>query len=141
MKIRLTQTHKPLSVFSYSSLTDIVLLLLIFFLLTSSFIATEGLPVVLPKAEHAQSSDRRDVTVTLYRDGRMYVNETPATDSSLRDVLANALTEPSGQTIILSSDKEVPVARAVRVMDVSRGLGAYRFFISTSPPVSDDEIP
>ena len=70
MKIQLSQENKPLTIFSYSSLTDIVLLLLIFFLLTSSFIITEGIQVTLPEAKHTTASEQEQIVVALLNDGK-----------------------------------------------------------------------
>ncbi|MBL0175245.1 MAG: biopolymer transporter ExbD [Ignavibacteria bacterium] len=132
MRIRLTPSHQLLSAFSYSSLTDIVLLLLIFFLLTSSFIATKGLTVTLPSAENVKSTDQQQVRVTLHRDGRMEINDAATTPATLRADLHRAVTDSSRQVIVLSSDKDVPFERAVLVMDEARAIGATRFFISTT---------
>ncbi|MBI5648513.1 MAG: biopolymer transporter ExbD [Ignavibacteriae bacterium] len=131
MRIRLPQTHTTLSAFSYSSLTDIVLLLLIFFLLTSSFIATKSLTVKLPDARNAQATEQGTVTVTLEKSGRILINDTETTAEAFAGQLRALLTEPAKQTIVLAADKEVPFQNAVRIMDEARGLGVARFFIST----------
>ena len=131
MRIKLPQTHKVLSVFSYSSLTDIVLLLLIFFLLTSSFIATKGLAVRLPEAKNAKTVELGTVTVSLLADGRVLVNDAPCSMDALPVEMKKLITDPTKQTVVLSADKEVPFQRAVRVMDDARGLGVARFFITT----------
>ncbi len=139
MKIRLVQTHRVIPLFSYSSLTDIVLLLLVFFLLTSSFIATRGITVKLPEAENVRNVERNHITVTLLRDGRILIDDVPSAVETLNEDLGKALTAPAEQVIVLSSDKEVPLERAVRVLDVSRGLGASRFFISTASKDEADD--
>lgn len=138
MKIQLTQDNKPLSIFSYSSLTDIVLLLLIFFLLTSSFIVTEGLKVTLPEAENAATAEEEQLVIALLNDGRIFLNnvETPA--AQFRAALQEKLVDPATQVIVLSSDADVPLQRAVFVMDEAKGLGATRFFISTAQKENDD---
>lgn len=138
MKIQLTQDNKPLTIFSYSSLTDIVLLLLVFFLLTSSFIITEGINVTLPEAENTTATEQEQLVIALLNDGRIYLNniEVPAAD--FRAALQEKLVEPEKQVIVLSSDADVPLQRAVFVMDEAKGLGATRFFISTTQKENDD---
>ena len=131
MRIKLPQTHAVLSVFSYSSLTDIVLLLLIFFLLTSSFIATKGLTVKLPEAANAKTTDPGIVTVTLHRDGSIDVNGALSSIDSLRGDLGRMLPDPEKQVVVLQADKDVPFDRAVRVMDEARGLGVASWHIAT----------
>jgi biopolymer transport protein ExbD len=138
MKIRLTQDNKLLDSFSYSSLTDIVLLLLVFFLLTSSFIITEGIKVTLPEAEHATVTDQDQLVVALLNDGRMFLNNVEVPPGAFPQALQQKLTDPAKQVIVLSSDADVPLERAVYVMDEAKGLGATRFFISTTQKEGDD---
>ena len=139
MKIKLTQSNTMLSAFSYSSLTDIVMLLLIFFLLTSSFIATKGLKVNLPEATNVNVSDQKNVTINLFKDGRILVNDIAVEPQALRRLLQQQVTEPDKQVIILSSDREVPLSQAVFVMDEAKGIGASKFFISTAPKERGDD--
>lgn len=138
MKIQLTQDNKPLSIFSYSSLTDIVLLLLIFFLLTSSFIITEGIKVTLPEARNTTASEQEQIVVALLNDGRLFLNNEEIAPESFRAALEDRLTDPEKQVIILSSDRDVPLDRAVFVMDEAKGIGATRFFISTRMKEDND---
>lgn len=133
MKLSLGTSLKPLTVFSYSSLTDIVLLLLIFFLLTSSFIATEGLKVNLPQAEHGTPAERSTINVTLTAEGEIMINDATVAEDAVASTLAGLVTDPATQTVVLSSDRTVPLERAVMVMDAAKGAGATRFFISTFP--------
>lgn len=138
MRIDLKTSHKELSAFSYSSLTDIVLLLLIFFLLTSSFMVTEGLKVNLPSATYTTTTDQKQVTVSLLEDGRMLVDGAETKDADLAGMLRARVTDPAQQVVVLSSDRAVPLERAVFVLDQARGIGASRFFISTFPAKDRD---
>ena len=138
MKIQLTQDNKPLTIFSYSSLTDIVLLLLVFFLLTSSFIITEGINVTLPEAENTTATEQEQLIIALLNDGRIYLNNEEVAAQDFRTALRERLTAPEKQVIVLSSDADVPLQRAVFVMDEAKGLGATRFFISTTQKEADD---
>ncbi len=140
MKIQLSQDNKPLTIFSYSSLTDIVLLLLVFFLLTSSFIITEGIQVTLPEAKNTTASEQEQIIVALLNDGRMFLNNEEISPANFRTALEERLTEPEKQVVILSSDRDVPLERAVFVMDEAKGIGASRFFISTRMPEDDDNL-
>ncbi len=138
MKIQLSQDNKPLTIFSYSSLTDIVLLLLGFFLLTSSFIITEGIKVTLPEAENSSTSEQEQLVVALLNDGRIFLNNVEIPAEGFQGALKELLTNPEKQVIVLSSDADVPLERAVYVMDEAKGLGATRFFISTTRKATDD---
>lgn len=138
MNIQINQENKPLTIFSYSSLTDIVLLLLVFFLLTSSFIITEGIKVTLPEAQNTTASEQEQIIVALLNDGRMFINNEETTAEEFGTVLKERLTDPENQVIILSSDRDVPLEQAVFVMDEAKGAGASKFFISTQMKEDDD---
>lgn len=114
---------KPLSLFSQSSLTDIVLLLLIFFLLTSSFVTNFGIKVTVPKAETGAQTEQQFIGVTITKDGKFYVNEQLVS----RGRLAGAIREersknPGNSTLVLRADKDAIVDNAVRVMNIAKAL-------------------
>jgi biopolymer transport protein ExbD len=132
MKISITPQNKTLSSFSYSSLTDIVLLLLVFFLLTSSFIVNEGLKVILPEAVNAQTVEEKQIIVNLLEDGRTFLNGDEIAIEDLQLLLKDLLIDPETQVVVLASDKAVPLDRAVFVLDQAKGIGALRFLISTT---------
>ncbi|SMO51699.1 ExbD/TolR family protein [Gracilimonas mengyeensis] len=112
----------PLSLFSQSSLTDIVLLLLIFFLLTSSFVTNFGIRVEVPRAESSAATDTQFISVAVTKEGEFYVDG----DLTARGALASAIRQarnnkPDG-TVVLRADKDAKVDDAVRVMNVSKAL-------------------
>ena len=80
--------RKALTAFSLASLTDIVLLLLIFFLLTSSFVTQNGLRVELPDVASAAPLEQEYVAVTIEPDGTFFVDEREVTADSLTAAVA-----------------------------------------------------
>ena len=72
MPLDFSSGRKPLSVFSLAGLTDIVLLLLIFFMLTSSFVTQYGLQVTLPRVNATAPLEQQYVAVTITEDGRFF---------------------------------------------------------------------
>lgn len=126
----LQSKHKVDAAFSMSSMTDIIFLLLIFFMLTSSFITPSGLPVNLPSSE---SSDiiMQEVTVTVTKDLRFSVNDRVVTREELKGELTALLKEKKGQ-VVLHIDKEVPVEYLVEIGGIAAGLEA-NVSIATKP--------
>jgi biopolymer transport protein ExbD len=114
--------NKVESSFSMSSMTDIIFLLLIFFMLTSSFITPSGLPVNLPSSE---TSDivMQEVTVTITKDLRYSVNDRVVTRDQVKPELAALLQGKKGQ-VVLHIDKEVPVEYLVEIGGIAAGLEA-----------------
>jgi biopolymer transport protein ExbD len=122
--------NKVDAAFSMSSMTDIIFLLLIFFMLTSSFITPSGLPVNLPSSE---SSDiiMQEVTVTVTKDLRFSVNDRLVIRDQLKPELTTLLEGKKGQ-VVLHIDKEVPVEYLVEIGGIAAGLGA-NVSIATKP--------
>ena len=118
----LQQKNKVDASFSMSSMTDIIFLLLIFFMLTSSFITPSGLSVNLPSSE---TSDivMQEVTVSVTKDLQFSVNDQLVTRDQLKSVLTPLLEGKKGQ-VVLHLDKEVPVEYLVEIGGIAAGLGA-----------------
>ena len=118
----LHQKNKVDASFSMSSMTDIIFLLLIFFMLTSSFITPSGLSVNLPSSE---TSDivMQEVTVSVTKDLQFSVNDQLVTRDQLKSVLTPLLEGKKGQ-VVLHLDKEVPVEYLVEIGGIAAGLGA-----------------
>lgn len=87
MPLDFTTGRKPIVEFSLASLTDMVLLLLIFFLLTSSFTVQRAVQVSLPQVSAAAPLEQQYVSVTLTADGRLYVDDAETEPDALVSVL------------------------------------------------------
>ncbi|MEM9857146.1 MAG: biopolymer transporter ExbD [Bacteroidota bacterium] len=114
--------HKIEPMFSMSSMTDIVFLLLIFFMLTSSFITPSGLPVNLPTSK-ASTVEMQKVSVTITEDLDYYVNDKKVTRGSLEGELRSKLVESEG-VVALHIDKAVPSEHLVYVAGIATALEA-----------------
>ena len=116
--------------FSMSSMTDIIFLLLIFFMLTSTFITPSGLPVNLPSSKSSTRVMQR-VSVTITQDRRFYVNDRRVTRDLIEIELAKALQGKEG-VVVLHVDKSVPVEYLVDVASIATSLKA-KVSIATKP--------
>lgn len=112
--------HKVDSAFSMSSMTDIVFLLLIFFMLTSSFITPSGLVVNLPSSS-ASSMIMQKNSLTITEDLRYRLNETDITADSFEAELAKLVNGEEG-TLSLNIDASVPVGHMARVGGIAAKL-------------------
>lgn len=113
---------EPLTLFSQSSLTDIVLLLLIFFLLTSSFVTNFGIKVDIPKAETGAQTDTQFISVAVTKDGEFYVDGNLTSSGMLASAIRAAKSKKPEGTLVLRADKEAIVDNAVRVMNIAKAL-------------------
>ncbi len=126
----LQSKHKVDTSFSMSSMTDIIFLLLIFFMLTSTFITPSGLPVNLPSSKSSTIVMQR-VSVTITPDRRFYINDKRVTRDLIEIELAKALQGKEG-VVVLHVDKSVPVEYLVDVASIATSLKA-KVSIATKP--------
>ena len=122
--------HKIETSFNLSSMTDIIFLLLIFFMLTASFVTPSGLPVSLPTSQ-ASTIVLQKVSVTITPNLTYYVNDKSTPISQLESALARELKEQEG-VVVLHVDKSVPVEHLVRVAGIATSLKA-KVTIATKP--------
>ena len=102
--------------FSMSSMTDIVFLLLIFFLLTSN--SPNALDLILPKAK-GKTTNTQQVSVSIDADLRYFVNEKLVEQAQLEAALIQELSAQEAPTIILRAAESIAIKEAVFVMDVA----------------------
>ncbi|MDZ7650133.1 MAG: biopolymer transporter ExbD [Cytophagales bacterium] len=128
--MNLQSRNKVDAAFSMASMTDLVFLLLIFFMLTSSFITPSGLPVNLPSSI-ASTIEVQKVSVTVTKDLQFYVNDKRVTKSTLEGELKSKLAGPKG-VVVLHIDETVPTREMVFVAGIATKLEA-RVSIATKP--------
>jgi biopolymer transport protein ExbD len=126
----LQSKHKVETAFSMSSMTDIIFLLLIFFMLTASFITPSGLPVNLPTSKSSTISLQK-VTVTITEDLDYYVNDRPVNRNDLENALKRELAGQEGN-VSLHIDKAVPSEYLVEVAGIATSLNA-KVSVATKP--------
>lgn len=128
--MNLKSKHKVDSAFAMSGMTDVIFLLLIFFMLTSSFITPSGLPVNLPTSKSSNIVMQK-VSVTITPDLEYFVNEQKVSLNRLERVLQSELGEKEG-VVVLHCDKSVPVEHLVNVASVATKLKA-KISLATKP--------
>ena len=128
MNLKANNKINPL--FSMSSMTDIIFLLLIFFMLTASFITPSGLPVSLPSSKSSTIVIQK-VSVTITKDLRYFVNDKEVNISDIEIHLRNEIGDKEG-LVVLHCDKDVPVEHLVNVAGIATSLEA-KVTIATQP--------
>lgn len=128
--MNLNSKHKVEAAFSMSSMTDVIFLLLIFFMLTASFVTPSGLPVNLPTSK-SSTIVMQKVSVSITSNLNYYVNDKKVKKSRLEMVLRNELSNKEG-VVVLHCDKNVPVEHVVYVAGIATKLEA-KVSIATKP--------
>ncbi len=128
--MNLQSKHKVNAGFSMSSMTDVVFLLLIFFMLTASFITPSGLPVSLPKSKNSSIAMQK-VSVSITKNLEYYVDDKKVSKGRLEGVLRRSFEGKEG-VVVLHCDKSVPVENLVEIASIATGLEA-KVTIATKP--------
>ena len=115
-------------------LTDVFLVLLIIFMVTSSVIANTGKKVDLPEAVQQSQTPPKAVNVTITEEGTVQVNDQVVKLEQLRMHLEKALKATDNKTVILRGDRKVVLEQAVYVLDQAQLAGAEGFALATKKP-------
>ncbi len=110
-------------------MTDIVFLLLIFFMLTAN--APNALDLLLPKAR-GKSTNTQNVSVTINKDLQYFVNNEQINGEYIEIELKKALAETENPTIILRAEESVAIKEAVNVMDIAN-RNNYKVILAVRP--------
>jgi|TARA_B110000438_G_C15464327_1_gene500303 biopolymer transport protein ExbD len=114
----LKSKNKVSAEFSMSSMTDIVFLLLIFFMLTSTLVTTNALDLVLPNST-AQTVKKQRVSISINENLEYYLDKEIVELKYIESLLIDRLADQDEQVVVLRVDKTVPIEHAVEVMDIA----------------------
>jgi len=124
---------KLISEINITPLTDVVLVLLIIFIVTTPLIMQSGIKVRLPRAQTQEVTPEKSVTVSMVADGSLFLNDKPLTMADLPAALQKAVAESTSKLVIINADTQVQHGSVVDVLDAARQAGAERLAISTEP--------
>ncbi len=114
-------------------LTDVFLVLLIIFMVTTSVVANQGKVIDPPEAAVSDATPQ-GVNVTITPDGEISVNGQDVTRENLFAALEEALSNAQDKLVILRGDKEVLLGQAVNILDIAQQAGAQGIALATKPP-------
>lgn len=120
-----------MTAFSAISLTDIVLLLLIFFMLTSSYVVQPGIKVKLPKAATGQQADEQRIFLTVTNNNQIFLNQKLISREVLGQNLKKMLHEHPERLVVIRADKDLSLDKTISIIDIAKLAGAERFMIAT----------
>jgi biopolymer transport protein ExbD len=135
MAIKLRNPRK--AEFNMASMSDLVFLLLIFFMLTSTLVAPNAIKLLLPTSE-SRTMARQTITVYINADKEFFLEERPVDLSQLEAGLIAALQNDTEGSVVLRSDQSVPVQNVVSVIDVVNNINAmnqtkHKVILATQP--------
>jgi biopolymer transport protein ExbD len=117
--------------FNMSSMTDIVFLLLIFFMLASTLVTTNAIDILLPTAS-GKTENKKSVAVSIKKDLTYYIDQKRVGESVLESELIAALSTEDKPTLVLRAEKSVPVEHVVKVMDIAN-RNKFKVILAVKP--------
>jgi len=133
-------SRRPDPTIDVTPMIDIVFQLVLFFMVSTTFVSAPGIEVELPKSSAtAMVEDKLDINIWIAADGTVLVNDVPVTASSLANLLEKQAKRDESALVIIKADTGVSHGRVVLVMDQVKAAGLSRLAIATSTePESPD---
>ena len=117
--------------FNMSSMTDIVFLLLIFFMIASTLVTTNAIDILLPKAS-GKTENKKSVSVSIKKDLSFYIDQSKVEVQNLETELLQLLQKEASPTLVLRAEKSVPVDYVVKVMDIAN-RNKFKIILAVNP--------
>ena len=116
-------------IINITSLIDVMFLLLIFFMVTSTFIDRPGMKLELPSAQSAEVARVEKLVLYIGSDDEVILNDQPVSMDDLEETMRAAMSELEDRTLVLNADKTVQHGTVIRVMDIAKKLGLKKLVI------------
>lgn len=114
-----------------TSLIDVLFLLLIFFMVSSTFIEQPGMKLELPESKSALIEKIKDLILQINADGTMVLNDENVRLENLEELFKQMLPKLEEKSLVLKADKSVPHGTVVKVMDLAKLSGLEKLIIAT----------
>lgn len=139
--MRMLDKRRRRVIINITSLIDVLFLLLIFFMISTTFREQPGMSLELPEAKHGAVEQADQLVVEVTSDRRIYVGDEPVSPDSLEPRLRAYLPRLREKKLLLRADESVPHGLVVRIMDAAKGAGLESIVIATKirPPESSTE--
>lgn len=123
--------------FSMASMSDMVFLLLIFFMLTSTLVSPNAVKLLLPSS-NSKTIAKQTLTVYINETGQFFVGETYTDESALQNMIFSKIQNETDATIVLRADKSVDVQHLVNVIDAVNSINdmyntKHKIILATQP--------
>ena len=122
-------------------LVDITLVLLIIFMVTASYIVSPAIKVDLPKAASGSAETKSTLSLTLMKDGALFLNGERSTDDQVIRFIGDTLPKTPDLQAVIAADRVVPHGDVVHVIDLVKRAGVRRFAINVDPGVAAERKP
>ena len=124
---------EPMTEINIVPLVDIVLVVLIIFMVTATYIVSPSIKVNLPEAATAESQEPTSLGITVAADGALYLDGVAITEDGLRAAVRAAKAEKADVVCLIAGDKEARHGDVIKVIDLVKQEGVAKFAINVEP--------
>ena len=125
--------QRVMSEINVTPMVDVMLVLLIIFMVTASYIVSPAIKVDLPKAASGSEQTKTTLGLTLMKDGALYLNGERSSDAAVVAYIGGELPKNPDLQAIIAADRVVPHGDVVHVIDLVKRAGVRRFAINVDP--------
>ena len=134
MQFRPKRFIKP--VINIAPVVDVLFLLLIFFMVTSTFVEQPNIKLELPSTRHSEATKIERMVLTISRDGQLFLQDKPVEKKDLEKELRRVILDTGDEVLVLKADKLVPYGVVIGIMDDAKGAGFKKII---APTIMDEE--
>ena len=120
-------------ILNLTSLIDVLFLLLIFFMISTTFLSQPAIKLELPQAENAEIVRQTPTVIYIDPSGHVYLNDEPMEPALLGEALKLRLAGDLEKAVVLKADSRVSHGTVIDVLDVLKGAGVKKLVVSTDP--------
>jgi biopolymer transport protein ExbD len=120
-------------VINITSLIDVIFMLLLFFMITSTFLEQPGIKLELPEAKTSAGGEPQEFVLTIDKKGELFLNRRALALDGLEAEIRKALPRMKDSALVLKADQEISHGLVVRVMDMAKRGGVKKIIIGTKP--------
>ncbi|MCX6553958.1 MAG: biopolymer transporter ExbD [Candidatus Aminicenantes bacterium] len=120
-------------IINITSLIDVTFMMLLFFMITSTFLEQPGIKLELPTAKTSANSEAQEWVLTVDKKGELFLNRQPLTLAELEVEIRKALPQMKDGALVLKADQGITHGLVVRVMDMAKRGGVKKLIIGTKP--------
>lgn len=110
---------------------DVVFIMLIFFIVTASFVKESGIEVNRPDASTSNAKPRANILIAISDTGEIWINKRRVDESQVRANIERLHAENPQGTVVIQADEEAKTKQLVAVMDAARAAGVYDVSLAT----------
>lgn len=122
--------NKVLAEINITPFTDVILVLLIIFMITTPMLMQPGIKVNLPKTQTTDNEDTSNIEVLISKEGYVHMNGKQIHESNVESTIKNLLAASPDKPIVIKADKDVKYDYVIKFMDLSKKAGATRFALA-----------